>query len=59
LETAKWEGKLEGKLEARTEANRKFTIRLIKNTDFTDDKIALLVGVDAPWVAEIRNEVIS
>jgi hypothetical protein len=61
LETAKWEGKwegkLEGKLEAQTEANRNFTISLITNTDFDDVKIAILVGVDAAWVAEIRKEI--
>ncbi len=53
----KVEGKLEGKLEERTEANRTFTISLINNTDFEDEKIALLVGVNAAWVAEIRKEI--
>jgi hypothetical protein len=49
------EGKLEGKLEERTEANRDFTTNLITNTDFSNEKIATLVGVDAAWVAEIRK----
>jgi hypothetical protein len=53
LETAKWEGKL----EERTEANLEFTISLINNTDFSDEKIAALVGVDTNWVAEIRKGV--
>jgi hypothetical protein len=53
LETAKWEGKL----EAQTEANRNFTVSLITNTNFDDVKIAILVGVDAAWVAEIRKEI--
>jgi predicted transposase YdaD len=60
LETAKLEGelkgKLEGKLEERTEANRDFTVSLINQTDFSDEKIALLVGVDEAWVAEIRKQ---
>jgi predicted transposase/invertase (TIGR01784 family) len=47
----------EGKLEERTNANIEFTINLIKNTDFSDEKIALLVGVDVNWVAEIRKGV--
>ena len=53
LETAKWEGKL----EAQTEANRNFTVSLITSTNFDDVKIAILVGVDAAWVAEIRKEI--
>jgi hypothetical protein len=55
IETAKWEGKLEGKLKERKEAKRDFTINLIKQTDFSDEKIALLVGVDEALVAEIRK----
>ena len=39
-----------------TEANRQFTINLITNTDFSDEKIAMLVGVDAAWVKKIRQE---
>jgi hypothetical protein len=42
-------------MEERTEANRDFTINLIKNTDFSNAKIAMLVGVDEAWVAEIRK----
>jgi predicted transposase YdaD len=64
IETAKMEGETigeargeaKGKLEERTEANRQFTINLIENTDFTDSKIAMLVGVDVAWVAEIRKQ---
>ena len=64
IETAKLEGEIlgeakgeaKGKLEERTEANRNFTISLITNTDFDDAKIAILVGVDAGWVAKIRKE---
>lgn len=52
------EGKIEGKIEERTEANRDFTINLITNTDFNDTKIALLVGIDAVWVAEIRKSLL-
>ncbi len=55
IETAKWEGELKGKLEERTEANRDFTINLMTNTDFDDAKIAMLVGVDVAWVADIRK----
>jgi predicted transposase/invertase (TIGR01784 family) len=51
------EGKLEGKLEERTEAKRDFTISLINQTDFSDEKIAALAGVDESWVAEIRKQV--
>jgi predicted transposase/invertase (TIGR01784 family) len=65
LETAKWEGimegklqgKLEGKLEGMSEANRNFTVSLINSTDFSDEKIASLVGVDAGWVKEIRKQI--
>jgi predicted transposase/invertase (TIGR01784 family) len=46
----------EGKIEERTEANRDFTIILITNTDFSDEKIGSLVGIDADWVSEIRKE---
>jgi predicted transposase/invertase (TIGR01784 family) len=49
------EGKFEGKQEERSEANRQFTINLITNTDFSDEKIAMLVGVDVIWVAEISK----
>jgi hypothetical protein len=38
-----------------TKANRPFTINLITNTDFSNEKIAMLVGVDVIWVAEIRK----
>ncbi len=51
LETAKLEGK--------TEANRNFIISLIKNTGFTNEKIASLVGVDIAWVKSIRQELSS
>jgi predicted transposase/invertase (TIGR01784 family) len=65
LETAKWEGimegklqgKLEGKLEGMSEANRNFTVSLINSTDFSDEKIASLVGVDAGWVKETRKQI--
>lgn len=50
------EGKAEGKLEERNEANLEFTINLIKNTDFSDEKIAALVGVDVSWVESIRKK---
>lgn len=52
----KAEGKVEGKLEERNEANLEFTINLIKNTDFSDEKIAALVGVDVSWVEGIRKK---
>jgi hypothetical protein len=59
IETAKLEGELIGEakgiIKERNEANRTFTINLITNTDFDDSKIATLVGVDADWVAEIRQ----
>jgi phage portal protein BeeE len=48
--------KLEGKLEGMSEANRNFTMSLINSTDFSDEKIASLVGVDAKWVADIRKQ---
>ena len=51
----KQEGKQEGRQEERSEANLEFTSSLIKNTDFSDEKIALLVGVETHWVAEIRK----
>ena len=44
------------KLEKEYEDNRKFTLSLISNTDFSDEKIAMLVGVDTIWVSEIRKE---
>ncbi|MCU0375467.1 MAG: hypothetical protein MUF24_09175 [Chitinophagaceae bacterium] len=53
----KAEGKVEGKLEERNEANLEFTINLIKNTDFSDEKIAALVGVEVSWVFGIRNKI--
>lgn len=60
LETAKFEGehkgKIEGKIEERSVANYEFTTSLIINTDFSDEKIALIVGVEPNWVAEIRKE---
>ncbi|HMP91937.1 MAG TPA: hypothetical protein PKD90_03645 [Phnomibacter sp.] len=61
LETARYEGelkgKLEGELEGRSAANREFTTNRLTNTTFADEKIALLIGVDAAWVAAVRKEV--
>jgi hypothetical protein len=67
IETAKLEGEIvgeakgeaKGEIKGKTEANHKFTISLITNTDFSNEKIAMLVGVDAAWVAEIRKELES
>ena len=60
IETAKLEceliGEVKGEVRGTTEANHKFTISLITNTDFNNEKIAMLVGVDATWVAEIKKE---
>jgi predicted transposase/invertase (TIGR01784 family) len=50
--------KLESEFKERTKANRTFTINLLTNTDFSDAKIADLVGVDIKWVAEIRKEIV-
>jgi hypothetical protein len=47
----------EGELKAFSKANRNFTINLIKNTDFLDEKIAAIVGRDEAWVAEIRKRI--
>ena len=47
---------LNGKPEERTEANPDFTINLINQTDFSNEKIALLVGEDEAWGAEIRKQ---
>jgi hypothetical protein len=55
IETAKLEAKFKAESQERTKANRQFTINLITITDFSDEKIAMLVGVDVAWVAEIRK----
>lgn len=49
-------GKIQGKIEERSQANREFTINLLKNTDFSNEKIAGLVGVSADWVANLQLE---
>ncbi len=42
--------------EARQEANQTFTKNLIINTDFSNEKIAMLVGVEVKYVAQMRVE---
>jgi predicted transposase/invertase (TIGR01784 family) len=64
LDTARWEGLFEGEkkgevkgeIKGMTKANRNFAEYLISNSDFSDAKIATLVGVDEAWVAAIRKE---
>jgi len=56
----KLEGKLEGKREGRTEAEQEMKFAFVKsllfNSDFDDDKIALLAGVPADFVQNVRND---
>ncbi len=49
------EGRQEGRQEAVSEKNQQFTITLLQNTDFDNDKIATLVGVSVAYVTEIRT----
>jgi hypothetical protein len=44
----------EGVSVKAAEDQRNFTISLLKNTDFDDAKIALIVGCSMDFVAEIR-----
>ena len=41
--------------QVASEKNLTFTISLIQNTDFDDDKIATLVGVTVEYVKNLRN----
>lgn len=45
-----------GKQNERLESEREFTQSLIENTDFLDERIALLVGVDVTFVKKVRAE---
>ncbi len=56
FETAQLEGEIKGRRKERDENNRTFTISLIKNTEFDNEKISILVGVDASFVKTIREE---
>jgi predicted transposase/invertase (TIGR01784 family) len=55
MEKAELKGKLEGKLEGFSEKEKDFTTSLILSTDFSDSKIALLVGVTEEYVTKIRQ----
>lgn len=46
----------EGRKEERADSTRTFTSNLIQQTNFDDEKIAALAGVDAAWVAQLRAE---
>ena len=48
-----------GKEIARLEMEKEFTKSLIKNTDFLDEKIALLVGVNVAFVKKVRADEIK
>ena len=50
------EGKAEGIELERLEKSKLFVIRLLKNTDFDDEKIALLVDVTVDFVKNIRQQ---
>jgi hypothetical protein len=50
------EGKAEGIELERLEKSKLFVIRLLKNTDFDDEKIALLVDVTVDFVKNIRKQ---
>jgi predicted transposase YdaD len=56
---ARKEGKLEGKLEGREEVKEEknfiFTQNLITQTDFSDEKIALLANVEIEYVKKMRK----
>ena len=60
LNRAKREGKLEGEKigmsKAEHEKNLSFTKSLLSETDFTNEKIAGLVGVSIDFVQSIRKE---
>jgi hypothetical protein len=45
-----------GKAKERLEKEREFTKSLIENTDFLDERIALLVGVEVIFVKNVRAE---
>ncbi|MBL7816020.1 MAG: Rpn family recombination-promoting nuclease/putative transposase, partial [Saprospiraceae bacterium] len=47
-------GKIEGKIEGSMEKNLEFTKNLLLNTDFTTEKIALLVGVEVEYVQKVK-----
>lgn len=49
-------GRKEGRVEERADSTRTFTSNLIQQTNFDDEKIAALAGVDAAWVAQLRAE---
>lgn len=60
-EKGKIEGKLEGKAEGIAEGieekSREIVINLLKNTSFTDEKIALLSAVSLDFIREIRKSI--
>ena len=49
------EGREEGMAIKEREAKNAFTENLLNQTDFSDEKIADLVGVDVAFVQEIRT----
>ena len=44
-----------GAIEEKQKNNKSFTISLLISTDFNDEKIAALVGVEKTYVAELRT----
>jgi predicted transposase/invertase (TIGR01784 family) len=55
IQKGRQEGVVLGRQEEANEKNREFTISLLNSTDFSDEKIANLVGVTIQYVSEIRN----
>ncbi|MEA5459299.1 hypothetical protein VB796_09635 [Arcicella sp. LKC2W] len=53
-ETGLQEGREEGMSIKEKEEKTKFTVNLLTQTDFSDEKIALLVGIDIEFVKETR-----
>ncbi|MBL7818737.1 MAG: Rpn family recombination-promoting nuclease/putative transposase [Saprospiraceae bacterium] len=47
-------GKIEGSLEKEVQKNLEFTRNLLLNTDFTVEKIALLVGVGVEYIQKVK-----
>lgn len=53
----KAEGKAEGIAKGIEEKSREIVINLLKNTSFTDEKIALLTAVSLDFIREIRKSI--